>query len=231
KLIPVPIEALGLAPDGRSFILNVERRVLERAPAFDREHWPDIADRRWGATTYAYYGYRPYWDTTRGMTPATLARDGERVRIRRSKHAIWAALAVILIMVAAGIGYLVYTRGWSSTRDTLATSAQAAFSTVEQTSRDAATTARVKTALALSKHVSAFDVKVESSNGRVALRGRVPSEEVREIAGVIARDTEGVTDVQNELTVEPGVKGQSSREGLAGRVADIEIRTVIRDGL
>ena len=43
-------------------MLNVDKSLLERAPGFDKDHWPNMADRTWGNSVYTYYGAKPYWD-------------------------------------------------------------------------------------------------------------------------------------------------------------------------
>ncbi len=62
KLFAIPWNALKLNPGEDEFILDVDKKVLEKAPGFDRNNWPDMADRRWGQQVYTYYGYRPYWE-------------------------------------------------------------------------------------------------------------------------------------------------------------------------
>ena len=61
KLFPIPWEALYLDTNSRAFILNVGRDALAKAPGFDSDHWPDMADQKWGEEIYRYYGYEPYW--------------------------------------------------------------------------------------------------------------------------------------------------------------------------
>jgi hypothetical protein len=61
KLFAIPCEALKLSSKEDTFILHVHREALENAPGFDKDYWPEMADRRWGAGIYDYYGYRPYW--------------------------------------------------------------------------------------------------------------------------------------------------------------------------
>jgi uncharacterized protein YrrD len=62
KLFAIPWNALKLNPGEEEFILDVDKKVLEKAPGFDRNNWPDMSDRRWGQQICTYYGYRPYWD-------------------------------------------------------------------------------------------------------------------------------------------------------------------------
>ena len=63
KLFAIPWEALILNPKDHTFILNVEKEVLEKAPGFDKDHWPDDAEYEagWLLDIYEYYGYSPYW--------------------------------------------------------------------------------------------------------------------------------------------------------------------------
>ncbi len=62
KLFAIPWEALTLDEDNHRFILNVGKERLERAPGFDKDHWPDMADPKWGSEIYSYYGYKhPVW--------------------------------------------------------------------------------------------------------------------------------------------------------------------------
>ncbi len=61
KLFAIPWETLTLDEDEKEFILNVEKEKLENAPGFDKDNWPDMADRKWGSEIYSYYGYKPSW--------------------------------------------------------------------------------------------------------------------------------------------------------------------------
>lgn len=132
-------------------------------------------------------------------------------------------IAVVLIALIVG-GVLIYKRD-------AATSIGDTLRSVKETSQDAATTSKVKTALLLSKHVSAFDVKASTNHGEVTLTGEVPSEETRRVAGAITQDTSGVTVVHNNLTVNPAARGNQEMEQLGDRVADLEIKTLVIDQL
>jgi hyperosmotically inducible periplasmic protein len=131
------------------------------------------------------------------------------------------AIAIVLIVLIVG-GVLIYQRD-------AATSLAATLRSVKETSQDAATTSKVKTALMLSKHVSAFDVKASTNRSEVTLTGEVPSEETRRLAGAITQDTSGVTAVHNNLTVNPAARGNREMEQLGDRVADLEIKTLVID--
>ena len=62
KLVAVPWDALTLDLDAHEFILNIDRDRLESAPGFNKESWPQMADRQWAQNIHEYYGHRPYWD-------------------------------------------------------------------------------------------------------------------------------------------------------------------------
>jgi len=61
KYFAVPWRALTLDTDRKCFILDVDKERLEKAPGFDRDHWPSMADERWASEVHDYYGTAPYW--------------------------------------------------------------------------------------------------------------------------------------------------------------------------
>ena len=131
-------------------------------------------------------------------------------------------LALALLVLIVVVVYFVATRN---------SSVQNAFSSIKETTEDAATTSRVRTALLLSKHVSPFDIKVQTIQGEVTLEGQVPSEQVKSVAGAIAQDTSSVKLVHNNLGVNPAIERNPDREHLGERVADLEIQTLVTDAL
>jgi sporulation protein YlmC with PRC-barrel domain len=42
-------------------ILNVDKDRMKKAPGFDKDHWPNMADPQWGQTMHTYYGQGDYW--------------------------------------------------------------------------------------------------------------------------------------------------------------------------
>jgi hyperosmotically inducible protein len=134
-----------------------------------------------------------------------------------------AGLAISLILVAAVIGgVIIYAR---------TPSLQRAFHSVKESSTDAATTSKVRTAFLLSKHTSPYDIKIETKQGEVFLTGQVPSEEIKTLAGAIGQETSGVQQVQNQLIVDPAVERNPETRLLGARVADLEIKTMVIDAL
>ena len=66
---------------------------------------------------------------------------------------------------------------------------------------DSALTAKIKTAFANDKDVSALKINIDSDKGTVKLTGNVKSKEEADKAIAIAKATEGVVTVQNNLKV------------------------------
>lgn len=65
KLFAVPWSALTLDVQRKSFVLGIEKEVLEAAPGFDKDHWPSMADEQWATSIHEYYGQPPYWEQDR----------------------------------------------------------------------------------------------------------------------------------------------------------------------
>jgi hyperosmotically inducible protein len=70
--------------------------------------------------------------------------------------------------------------------------------------KDSAITTKVKAKLA-AKHLSTLTrVKVDTDeNGVVWLSGRAPTKDSKDLAAMIAKNTEGVNEVHNDIVVEP----------------------------
>jgi hypothetical protein len=62
RLFALPWAALELDPQRHCFVLDVDRATLDKAPGFDRAHWPSEADLQWQQNVHRYYGTRPYWE-------------------------------------------------------------------------------------------------------------------------------------------------------------------------
>ena len=129
---------------------------------------------------------------------------------------------LVLLLLVIGAVYYVLARN---------SSIQSAFHSIQESTQDAASTSRVRTALLLSKQVSPFDIKVQTIQGEVTLEGQVPSEQVRTMAGAIAQDTSSVKKLHNNLSVNPSIERNPDREHLGERVADLEIKTLVADAL
>lgn len=69
--------------------------------------------------------------------------------------------------------------------------------------RDAAITAQVNARLTGDSDLSALGIDVDTSGGRVVLKGSAPNTAARERATMLARGVDGVVGVDNELRIVP----------------------------
>jgi osmotically-inducible protein OsmY len=129
-------------------------------------------------------------------------------------------LLILLAVVGAGVYFYYFRPGVP----------QAAQNVLTQAS-DATTTGKVKSAFALSKRLSPYEINVDTRAGAVTLTGKVASEIDRELAESVAKDTTGVSQVTNQLIVEPGVQPSDASLRESARVADLEIQADLREKL
>lgn len=62
KLFAVPLTAMEVDTENHRFIFDQSKESLQNAPGFDKDNWPDFANRAWGTQVHAHYGVRPYWE-------------------------------------------------------------------------------------------------------------------------------------------------------------------------
>ena len=59
KLFAIPLSALGFehktSESASHFVLNMPAEKFKAAPGFDKDHWPDFADRNWSVEIDKYY--------------------------------------------------------------------------------------------------------------------------------------------------------------------------------
>ncbi len=85
--------------------------------------------------------------------------------------------------------------------DSAMASAEKGVDTAGSKVRDAAITTSINAELARDASLSALKIDVDTSNGRVALRGTAPDAKSRERATLLAQRVDGVRSVDNELQV------------------------------
>lgn len=56
KLFAVPWQALTLDTANHRFTLDATKDKLSKAPGFDADHWPDMADSTWASGVHDFYG-------------------------------------------------------------------------------------------------------------------------------------------------------------------------------
>lgn len=64
KFFAIPWDLLTVDTDAHEVVVDVSKELLENAPGFDKDNWPEIDDRNWIGDVYRYYGREPYWDET-----------------------------------------------------------------------------------------------------------------------------------------------------------------------
>jgi len=60
KLFAVPWKALTLDSTNQTFILNESKERLESAPGFDKDNWPNMAEKSWINEVHTFYETRVY---------------------------------------------------------------------------------------------------------------------------------------------------------------------------
>jgi hyperosmotically inducible periplasmic protein len=98
--------------------------------------------------------------------------------------------------------------------------ALAAFGCSAEGVSDASITTKVKSKLAADTRTSAVKIEVDTVNGVVTLTGAVPSAAEKAAAGEIAKATEDVKSVTNNLTVQPGTSNADQAAGAMDNAAD-----------
>ena len=78
-----------------------------------------------------------------------------------------------------------------------------AASNVAAAADAAGTTAKVNAALVGDPELSALKINVDTKDGAVVLQGEAPSQSAKDRATDLAKAVEGVTSVDNQLTVKP----------------------------
>lgn len=128
--------------------------------------------------------------------------------------------AVVVILIIAGVIYYFY--GYRDRNISEDINAAQAYT------GDAATTAAVKSALALNKHFSSFDINVETTNNKVTLTGQVPTAGDRQAVEEVARSTKGVSDVVNNLQPNPKIQAENADRQY---VVDIGIKAAVLESI
>lgn len=113
----------------------------------------------------------------------------------------------------------------------LATTAMGAqASSWENESKDAWIDGKAETVLLMNTNLNNFDINTDVKNGKVVLTGKVESELDKELAEELVLSLDGVTDVDNELTVVKNVDAKNKKvesESTVSDLTDAKITTVI----
>jgi sporulation protein YlmC with PRC-barrel domain len=205
KLFPIPWSALSISPSRDYLLVDIDKESLRRAPSFERNDWPNMADPVWRRNINDHYGNYVPVRPAAVVTP--VVKERVYVEPRKPARRMSLAASILLLCLVLGIGwvtYLVATRGWDQAKEDMRSSVESAAYAAKETSQDAALTTKVKTALSLSKRIPAGNINVDTANDVVTLRGEVPSEEIRSLAESITREVPGVSEVHNHLYAPSG---------------------------
>jgi len=61
KLFAVPWKSLQYSDAEQMFILDAHKDRLKNAPGFDKDHWPNLSDTKYGSKVHEHYGVPPWW--------------------------------------------------------------------------------------------------------------------------------------------------------------------------
>ena len=84
KRFPVPWNALRSDRGAHDIVLDTDRATLERAPNFDREKWPDMANPEFEKDVHSHYAKESRWEHT--VTDAGDFTGGEHSRDRSREY-------------------------------------------------------------------------------------------------------------------------------------------------
>lgn len=101
---------------------------------------------------------------------------------------------------------------------------------------DSSITAAVKSKLLWSKHAQGMSANVDTTSGKVTLTGSADSAATKEMAGLLAGNTHGVTEVDNQLLVDEkkaklAEAGKDETSGLGQDISDTWITTKVKSTL
>jgi sporulation protein YlmC with PRC-barrel domain len=62
KYFAIPWGGIMVDVRNQRILVDVNKELLEKAPGFDKDNWPEQPDKAFVSEVHAYYGYRPYWE-------------------------------------------------------------------------------------------------------------------------------------------------------------------------
>lgn len=101
----------------------------------------------------------------------------------------------------------------------------------KQSISDSATTARIETTYLFNEHLSPFNINTTTRNGVVTLSGGVRTQIQKDLAGELAASFDGVTQVDNRITVVPNVESSIPKRNFRRKFADKSISASVRTRL
>jgi len=97
---------------------------------------------------------------------------------------------------------------------------------------NATTTATIKSKLLWNSNTEGLDIDVTTNNGVVTLTGTAQSDEAKDLAGMLAKDTDGVHRVDNEIRVNgeatAAAKAQNAADDAGEAISDAWITSKVK---
>jgi len=114
-----------------------------------------------------------------------------------------------------------------------ATSGALAEAPMAGTANDARLETRISTTYALNPHLQAGDITVSVRDGKATLTGTVPEDIKKEMAEQFARNVDGVTEVDNQLVIDPDYVRPEAAEApsFGDRMTDATITAAVKSKL
>jgi osmotically-inducible protein OsmY len=178
KLYAVPPGAFARSADERTFSLRADREMLKTAASFDRNHWPDTADKNFAADAYL----------DRNRVPA-------ETRTERKDVTEPAGAEVKAKADDKGVEIKAHTDDPTRTRSSRVTT---------ESERERQVSMDVQRALTSDTSLSAHarNLQILTKDGRVTLRGTVKSQAEKDAVEAKAKAVSGVVTVDNQLQVQ-----------------------------
>ncbi len=61
KLFAVPWASIDVNTEDETILMEADKDLLENAPGFDKNDWPQTPNGEWYHEVYSYYDVDPYW--------------------------------------------------------------------------------------------------------------------------------------------------------------------------
>jgi len=139
-----------------------------------------------------------------------------------------AALLPMAALAAGDYGSPPADTGKPTTMERMESGAKAAGNATKRETSDAWITAKVKSAIAVEKDLSSFDVNIETENGVVQLFGFVENQDQIDHAGKVASSIEGVKSVKNDLKIDTT---QTAKSAASTEVGDAAVTAKVKAAL
>lgn len=62
KLFAVPWPRIQYDSENGVYVMKADKQLLENAPGFDKNNWPDMSNPEQRSELYIYYESEPYWE-------------------------------------------------------------------------------------------------------------------------------------------------------------------------